>query len=208
MEDLTQYIPLTHTVISAGLKEYARPNDKISYLMEKQAIYAIAKGKYITNNAIKNNLYLMHQSANILYGPSYISRYSALSFYGLLSETTTRLESMTLKRSKTIENDFAKFDYYSQPLSTVFGVDIESKIVGDFGSILIANPVKALCDIIWTTPNLSLKSVSELRYFLEEDLRLDIDMLDNSNLQALEYCMHFGKKKREIALLLNLVKSL
>ncbi len=208
MEILEQNIPLTHSVLSISLKEYARLNDKISYLMEKGELYSLAKGKYVTKQAIKTNLFLKYQSANILYGPSYISRYSALSFHGLLSESTTIMESMTLKRSKIIENDVGTFHFFSQPTQAVFSVGVESKKMNDNCSMLIANPAKAICDIIWTTPNLFLSSMDDLIYFLEDDIRLEINLLKGTEIHQMEHCVQFGKKKKDIQLLLTLIKNL
>ena len=208
MEILEQNIPLTHSVLSESLKEYTRLNDKISYLMKKGELYSLAKGKYVTKQAIKNNLFLKYQAANILYGPSYISRYSALSFYGLLSESTTIVESMTMKRSKIIDNNLGSFHFFSQPTQAVFPVGVESKKMSDDCSMLIANPAKAICDIIWTTPNLFLSSMDDLIYFLEDDIRIEINLLKNTDLSQMEVCVQFGKKKKDIQLLLTLIKNL
>ena len=201
-------IPITHAALSNNLKEYARPNDKISYLMEQGDLIYLAKGKYVSKYAFNGNIYIRHQSANILYGPSYISRYSALSFYGLLYESTTVVESMTLKRSTTFENELGTFNFYSQPVQTVFATGIESKLVITNGSILIASPAKAICDIIWTTPNLILKTVDDIAYFLEEDIRMEIEILKEANLEQIEYCAQFGKKRKEINLFLSLIKKI
>ncbi len=208
MEVLEQNSPITHSVLINELKEYSRPNDKISYLMEKGELCSLAKGKYVTKQAIKTNLFLKYQAANILYGPSYISRFTALSFHGLLAESTTIVESMTMIRSKIIENDLGAFHFYSQTSQAVFPVGVESKRMNDACSILIANPAKAICDIIWTTHNLYLSSIDDLIYFLEDDIRLEIDLLKDTDISEMEACVLFGKKKKDIQLLLTLIKNL
>jgi hypothetical protein len=201
-------IPLTNTVLRNQLSHYTRPNDKISYMMEKGELIGLAKGFYTNKQSQETNPYLNHQIANVLYGPSYISRYSALSFYGLLAETTTRLESMTMKRTKIFENQLGIFEYSTLPNSAVFSLGIMSKKINNISTILIASPEKAVCDIIWTTAHLILKNENDLIYFLEEDMRMEINALKNANKKDIEACIQYGKKKKEIQLLLNLINKI
>ncbi len=201
-------IPLTNPVLRNEFADYARPNDKISYMMKKGEIISLTKGHYLMMNAVQNNKYINYQIANVVYGPSYISRYSALTFYGLLAETTSRVESITNKRSKIIENELGIFEYSKTINTTVFSLGIKSIKLNEVVSILIASPEKAICDIIWTTSNLVLKNVDDLVYFLEEDIRMDIEELKNANQNIIKSCIEFGKKKKEIQLLLELIIKL
>jgi hypothetical protein len=103
---------------------------------------------------------------------------------------------MTLKRAKVIENALGIFEYSTLANPAVFSFGIVSKKINDISTILIASPEKAICDIIWTTPHLILKSVDDLVYFLEEDLRMEIDILKNANKKEIVACIAFGKKKK------------
>jgi hypothetical protein len=201
-------IPLSNSILRNELSNYARPNDKISYMLQKGELIGLAKGHYASKQAANNNIYLQYQIANVLYGPSYISRYSALSFYGLLAETTTRIESMTAKRSKTIHNELGIFEYSTLLNSAIFSVGIVSKKINETTTILIASPEKAVCDILWTESNLDLRNVDDLVYFLEEDIRMEIEVLKKTNKIDLQNCIKFGKKKKEIQLLLDLINKI
>jgi predicted transcriptional regulator of viral defense system len=201
-------MPLSNPVLRNELQNYARPNDKISYMMDKGELIGLAKGHYVTRQAKNNNMHLNLQIANVLYGPSYISRYSALAFYGLLAESTTRIESMTPKRSKTIENEIGIFEYSTLADSAVFSTGIVSKKINETTTILIASPEKAICDIIWTSSKLDIRNINDLIYFLEEDIRMEIDVLQNANKTDLQNCIAYGKKKKEIQLLLDLTDKI
>jgi phage terminase large subunit-like protein len=205
---MIQEATLTTQTLRNELSSYARPNDKISYMMEKGELIGLAKGFYVTPQAISSNIYLNYQAANVLYGPSYISKYSALSFYGLLAEAPTRVESMTPKRSKVIKNAVGIFEYATLENSAVFSEGIASKKINDTCTILIATPEKAICDIIWTTARLDLRHVDDLIYFLEEDIRMEIDILRYANKENIAACIEHGKKKKEIQLLLDLINKI
>ncbi len=208
MKNLLLDIPLTNSVLKNTLTDYARPNDKISYMMEKGELIGLAKGHYAYQQTIEKNIFINHQVANVIYGPSYISKFSALSYYGLLSESTTLIESMTLKRAKKIENPLGIFDYSSQPNKTVFAIGINSHKINDTTTILIATPEKAICDIIWSTPHLLLRNINDLTYFLEEDIRMEISVLQHANLSDIQYCLTQCKKKIAIRLLYNLISKI
>ena len=71
--------PLTRPVILDMLKDYKRPNDKISELIKSGELTPLKKGLYIPG--IKTDLtgpetFLI---ANHLWGPSYVSLESAMS---------------------------------------------------------------------------------------------------------------------------------
>jgi hypothetical protein len=112
-----------------------------------------------------------------------------------LAEATTRIESITMKRSKTLKNELGIFEYKTIANPSVFFVGINSKKVNPTATILIASPEKAICDIIWTTPKLILKKLDDLVYFLEEDIRMEIGILVLANKKDVINCIEFGKKK-------------
>jgi hypothetical protein len=50
-------IPLTSTILRNQFYDYARPNDKISYMLKKQELISLSKGFYVAKEAVSNNIY-------------------------------------------------------------------------------------------------------------------------------------------------------
>jgi hypothetical protein len=200
-------VPISHSILSNSLANYARINDKIGYMIEKGDLTQVQRGLYVFNNVKQKNRYLNYNIANTLYGPSYVSRFSALSYYGLLSEQTVTVESMSLSRFRKYQTPMGTFTYYRSPKDT-FSIGINSLVMNDYCSFLIASPEKALCDLIWTEKRIPIKNVDDMTFYLEENLRLDMGFLKNADINILQDCLMRGNKKTEIGFLLEIVKNL
>jgi|SRR3990167_5098344 len=119
--------------------------------------------------------------AALLYGPSYISMESALSFHGWIPEAVPTINSACSKRSNKLENFLGVFIYRNIPLS-VFHVGISSQHSNiDNGCYLMAEPWKAVADYIY----LRKRSWSNI-IALSNDLRIELDIIQNSDLNLLE----------------------
>lgn len=106
--------------------------------------------------------------ANRIYAPSYISLYSALSFYGMIPEEVLGLTSVTTLKTAKFDNAFGTFSYQNVKETLFFGY--EPKTMLDGRAILFATPEKALLDLLYLNPF----------YKTEEDmeqLRLDEDFM-------------------------------
>ena len=106
--------------------------------------------------------------ANRIYAPSYISLYSALSFYGMIPEEVLGLTSVTTLKTAKFDNAFGTFSYQNVKETLFFGY--EPKTMLDGRAILFATPEKALLDLLYLNPF----------YMTEEDmeqLRLDEDFM-------------------------------
>jgi predicted transcriptional regulator of viral defense system len=125
--------------------------------------------------------------ANRIYRPSYISLHSALSFYGIIPEAVVQITSVTTLKTASFQNDFGEYQYKSVKEELMFGYDIKPFDSGH--SMLIAQPEKALLDILYLYPfyNTDLEI---------ENLRLDQDfLLDELDLQRLsDYLLKFKSK--------------
>ena len=87
--------------------------------------------------------------ANMIYGPSYISLESALSFHGWIPEAVHSVSSVSLGRAKTFDTPLGFFDYI-QVRQTPLLAGVE-RIVGknsEQGSFYMAKPLKALADTV------------------------------------------------------------
>jgi predicted transcriptional regulator of viral defense system len=102
--------------------------------------------------------------ANKIYKPSYISLFTALSFYGIIPETVPQITSVTTLKTIRFSNEFGEYSYKNIKPDMMFGYDL--KEMADGRRIMFATPEKALLDLIYLYP--FYNSEHEL-----EELRLD-----------------------------------
>src|SRR5271155_3068882 len=98
------------------LKEYQRPNDKISELVKKGTLTALKNGLYIPGPKIKIAQPEPFLVANHLRGPSYVSLESALSFWGLIPERVYEISSVTTKTTKIYKTPIGRFSFFHASL--------------------------------------------------------------------------------------------
>jgi predicted transcriptional regulator of viral defense system len=143
----------------------------------RQAIIkrAIQKGYLLS---IRRDLYLIKnlkmppldsfEIAPIIYGPSYVSFESALSYHGWIPEAVRTITCASVKRAREFETPIGIFSYEPTPIK-VFSIGVEQH--NQSGSTLfIASPVKALADMIY-----SRKRVWESLDDFSEDLRIEVE---------------------------------
>ena len=196
-------IPVNSTVLKAFLSNLKYPKNKISDMEKRGELIRLKKDLYVNNNvSISKELI-----ANHLYGVSYISLETALSYYGMIPERVYAVRSMTTKRAKTFSSPLGNFEYKAV-LADYFCIGIQQEIIENQYAFLIATPTKAVCDMIVTTPNLRLQSVKAMQNYLTEDLRIDFDFLKTLDKGIVRQCVEVGKKKGELDLLLRLLSEL
>lgn len=112
--------------------------------------------------------------ANMIYGPSYISLETALSYHGWIPEAVHSVSSVSLGRAKTFDTPLGFFDYI-QVRQTPLLAGVE-RIVGRNpaqGSFYMAKPLKALADTV-ASRGLDWTGLDPLR----ESLRIDDDCFE------------------------------
>jgi len=194
--------PIPHYVLSNQMGDVKHPEQKIKYLKSKGEISSLIRGLYLQ----KNNKYSKFQIANILYGPSYVTGITLLSWLGWVSERVVTTHSATIKRGKSIDTSIGRFDYFHLN-AEVFHFGIQHYSFGPGMSCIIATPTKALYDHIMMTPNLHFSGKTDLLTYLEDDLRMDTDLIKELDIKLLERLMTFGEKRRQITILYNLLKT-
>jgi len=135
---------------------------------------------------LRRGLYAVRQDVNplewagVIYGPSYISFETALSWHGLIPERVEAILSATMKRSSEFQNDFGTYRYRQIPAKIYpVGVTRMNEATIPF---LIASPTKAICDTIARAG--SMRSMAEVRRWLTS-MRIDTPLqLDESELRA------------------------
>jgi hypothetical protein len=131
---------------------------KISRMIHSGELLQLRRGLYATQRDI--NPYCLAAS---IYGPSYISFETALSFYGIVPEAVYEITSATLKRPKEFENVFGRYRYHRIP-PKVYSSGIERITEGGI-PFLMASPTKALCDRIALESG--MRSISDVRQWAE-----------------------------------------
>jgi hypothetical protein len=114
----------------------------------KHGIIRVKRGLYCLDPRYRRRPVNLYQVAQSIYGPSYVSMESALSYHGWVPEAVRSLSSACVKKSKDFLTPLGMFSFKRIP-NTVFysGVD---RVVQDKGdAFLMAGPLKALADYVY-----------------------------------------------------------
>lgn len=152
------------------MKDYSKyhsPKNKISREVKNGKIILLKKGIYETDKDA-DPFFL----SSVIYGPSYISFYTALSFYGLIPERACVVNCATLNKSKRKKfiNSFSTYTYRDVP-KKVFGIDNIRNFDLKQNPYYIASKEKALLDTLYILPKIGNRK--ELLVLLFDDLRID-----------------------------------
>lgn len=199
--------PITHQLLLSFLKGYKRPNDKIMAMKTEGILASIKKGLYIAGPSVGGVKLENGLLANHIYGPSYVSLDTALSYYGLIPERVYEVASMTTKTSKEFKTSRGLFTYTHLPLPYyAFGIDRIS-LSGDQWAMM-ASPEKALCDKIVSTPGILLRSPAQAFAYLLEDLRMDESALKELNTKTITTWLTDAPKKDSLEMALKTIQNL
>jgi hypothetical protein len=146
---------------------------KIARMLHSGELIQLRRGLYATRRDVNPLCF-----AASLYGPSYISFETALSYYGLIPEAVYEIASATLKRPKEFETVFGRYRFQSVP-EAVYSIGIERVTDSDL-PFLIASPTKAVCDRIAREPE--MRSMLDVRRWaelmrLDRNLELDLEII-------------------------------
>lgn len=194
-------IPFDLNVLSSIFPNCKHIGEKARALESSGRILRLKNGLYVASHIETGKSLSLGLIANHLYGPSYVSRQSALWFYGLTPEAVYLTRSMTIKHSRSFSNVVGDFDYQNCD-AEYFHIGIRM-VKGDGFGYLMATPEKALCDTINFTKSLNLRFQKDVAIYLEEDIRFDMDELAHFDVGQLEQCAQYSRKKQSI---LNLIK--
>lgn len=184
---------------------YSRINDKIADLKRRGMIVSLKSGLYVHTSPLSSNIVSKEIIANNLLGPSYISFDYALSFYGLIPERVHEVTSATTKRSKAFQTDFGVFSY-RQINKEIYPIGLQIHSLKN-GNFLMASKEKALCDKVYFTKDISIRTKSAMMEFLINDLRIDLDELINCDIETLKHYKNISKSKK-IELLASILEGL
>jgi hypothetical protein len=199
--------PITRHVLLEILREYKRPNDKISELIKNGELVSLRRGLYVPGPSTGLPIPESFLIANHLRGPSYVSLEAALSHWGFIPERTYEISSVTIKPSKKIKTPIGRFGYQQLP-TPYYSYGIRSVELTTNQLVLLASPEKAICDKIVLTPMVNLRSVKQTRAFLLDDLRMDEHLLRTLNLEMISTWLEDAPKKSSLKMLISTLKEI
>jgi predicted transcriptional regulator of viral defense system len=199
-------IPVDYAAIVNLLSEYRSPKDKVARMESNGDLLRLKKGLYLVSPQLHGQLYSRELIANHLYGPSYVSLETALSYYDIIPERVPLVRSMTTKRAKVFRTPVGNFDY-TKVNDEYFRIGLKQAIVDNQYSYLIATPEKAICDMIAYTHGLRLQSARAMRTYIDEDMRMDLSEIENCDFEIIRQAIDCGNKKMELKLLMEALQN-
>ena len=173
-----------------SLTGYASPKSKLTTLIKSGKMIRVKRDLYLRGN---ESDYSVMTLANIIFGPSYISFETALSYYNLIPETVYSIISATYKKNKNrmFNTPVGHYIYkYVNPHIYPYGI---KRIVENGDIFLIAGMEKALCDTL--SKIRGIKSTEQLEVFLFDDLRFEKQTLLSMDIGYITLLAHLYKKK-------------
>jgi len=165
------------------LRGYQKPRDRIQRLVAKGDIVRVRKGLYTFGEPFRRQPVVREYLANLVYGPSYVSLDSALSFHGLVPERVEAVTSVTTGRSRRFETPFGTFTYRMlTPARYSAGVQLVTAAEPAF---LMASPEKALVDKVWTDSRFAGARIRDFGPYLLDDLRIEPEGLRSLDAERL-----------------------
>lgn len=204
--DQIRNTPVDYATLVTLLRDYRFPKDKIAAMEKQQQLIRIKKGLFVVAQQEGTSPISRELIANHLYGPSYVSLESALSYHNLIPERVYRVRSVTMKRFKMYDTPLGVFEYRTVS-PEYFSIGIQQQVTQGNTAFLIASPEKALCDLIVLSSGLRLQSSKAVKIYLEENLRIDLFENRSWNTEIISQCMEVGKKKIALSQLLKLLKN-
>jgi hypothetical protein len=153
------------------------PNARYSLIkraMQSGWLIQLKKGFYLIGKPYKASHPNLFEIAPLLYGPSYISLESALSYHQWIPEAVYTTTCATIQRAKRFKTAVGLFSFMRVPTPHFYlGVD---RIESTNGIFLLASPWRALADYVYIYKKLWGK-----RSDMALDLRIESDSLLTSD---------------------------
>lgn len=205
IEELRKKLPFEefdYQMLLNSLKEYKKPRDKITRLLAASKIIRVKKGLYIFGEEHRKSSVSREVLANMIYGPSYISKEYALAFYGLIPKKENAVTSMTTVKNKLFDTPLGIFSYkYLETKKYACG--IHSMQLDSVRYCLFASKEKALADLVAGLKTIATEK--ELHGYLTQTLQIrdeEIKNLDHQLLKQIADTYHSKQVNRLLTLVL------
>lgn len=139
---------ITTTMLMGMLTNYSDPRKKINALANKGLLKSLKQGVYLVTDELGLRPYSKEILANLIYGPSYISLETALSFYGFIPERVTLTTSICFGRGKSFSTPVGDFEYHHVK-DSIYPHGVQLKEVFEGAFCQFASPEKAILDFLY-----------------------------------------------------------
>ena len=194
-----------YQALMAALSEYANPRDRVTALLRRGDIIRVKKGLYVFGDEMRRRPFSRELLANLVYGPSFVSLDSALSFHGLIPERVEATTSVTTKRPRSFTTPIGRFIYRSSPMKG-FHLGMDRVEEGDV-AFLIATPERALADKLRDDRGHALRTQADAARYLFESLRIERTAFGELDPAALDE-LAIGLRSRKVAVCAGLLREL
>ena len=148
--------------------------------IESKHIIRIRRGLYCLSTPLKKNNINPYVAAQYIYGPSYISLETALSYHNWIPEAVYSFTNVSKKKSKEFDTPIGQFSYTRVPQKVLY-TGVERVVTDNKGVFFMASALKALCDYIYIH-RLNWKSIQPV----VSSLRVDEMNLHNLTAEDIE----------------------
>lgn len=179
----------------------ARRYDSVKYAIKKGFLISIRRGLYLIGPPYRKDNWDPFELAQAIYGPSYISFESALSYHGWIPEAVYVTTSACAKRSKDFRTSIGNFRYLHTPFDHFF-LNVE-RIINEKTIFLMAEPWKAIADMIYYNK----KDWNSLKDLMS-DLRIEKDSIKQANRESLIQIANAYKNFRVRQKLIRFIEEL
>ena len=148
--------------------------NKLKRAIAHKEIIQIRRGLYQLAKRYQRRGLNLYELANKIYGPSYVSFESALSYHGLIPEAVYSVVSASAKRACEFNTLCGVFAYSQIPIR-VFYEGVE-RIEKNGFIFLIASPLKAITDYVYTNKLnwVGIQPLIESLRIEKEDLKFEL----------------------------------
>jgi predicted transcriptional regulator of viral defense system len=136
-----------------------RRHSMVKRAIKQGDLIHLRRGLYVLAPQEQRRGISLFELAPKLYGPSYISLESALSYHQWIPEAVYTVTSVTSRRATEIETSLGVFSYECVPAAYLY--DGVERVGEDPSVVFIAQPWKALVDLVYVK-NPGWKGVADL----------------------------------------------
>lgn len=180
----------SHLQVVQDLKQYASPKAKITRLLKQNKLIQLKRGLFLD---IDDSSYSLKSIASVIYGPSYVSFESALSFHSLIPERVKSITCAAYNKNKNREfhTPVGDFYFYYVPAEAYPHEILYEEENGQ--NFLIASPEKAICDSIYKIKGID--TLDEIGDMLLENWRMDSEDLKKLNISVIRSIAPYYRNK-------------